>query len=436
MRKVLIITYYWPPAGGPGSQRAVKFAKYLPQFGWQPVILTVRNGEFSYTDHSLEKDIPSELKIYQTRGWEPFLFYKKLTGRQSGETLPVGLLTGKKKSLVERVASWIRANLFVPDARIGWIPFATKKALQIIRDENIDLIFSSSPPHSLQIIANRLKKKTGLPWVADFRDRWTDIRYYQVLKRTGFTKRIDSILEKRVLTSADCVTATSEGFSANFKEKIKAKTQTFHFLPNGYDEEDFGGIPEQEVPEFRILHTGNLIAQQNPLVLWNSISRLFESDTGIRESLRVLLIGKAHDSIVKSVHEKGLSDAVKIQNYVPHKDILVELKKASILLAVTPDLPDNRSIVLGKIYEYIGSGKPILVIGPPQSDAARIISGFENSTTCGYTDEKQCIEFVRNTFNKWSESTRVPETPVEQRLPYSRQKISKSLANIFNSLLK
>jgi glycosyltransferase involved in cell wall biosynthesis len=436
MRKVLIITYYWPPAGGPGSQRMVKLAKYLPKFGWQPVILTVKKGEFPYVDQSLKKDIPSELKIYRARSWEPFLFYKRLTRRQSDETLPVGLLTDKKKGFMERIASWIRANLFVPDARIGWIPFATRKAMQIVREENIDLLFSSSPPHSLQIIAKKLKKKTSLPWVADFRDRWTDIRYYQVLKRTGITKKIDSVFEKRVLTSADCITVTSEGFSANFKEKIKPRNQTFHFLPNGYDEKDFNDIPEQETPEFRILHAGNLIAQQNPMVLWNSIFKLSESDAKIKKSLRIRLIGKAHDSIVKSVHEKGLSDAVDFQNYMPHNDILVELKRASILLAVTPDIPDNKSIVLGKIYEYIGTGKPILVIGPPSSDAARIISIFSNSTICDYTDQKHCLEFVSNIFTKWRESNRVPETPVEQRLPYSRQNIAESLAGIFNSLLK
>lgn len=434
MRKVLIITYYWPPAGGPGSQRAVKFAKYLPQFGWQPVILTVEKGEFPYIDHSLEKDISLNVKIYRAKSWEPFLFYKKLTGRQDDESLPVGFLTDRKSGFTEKMASWIRANLFVPDARIGWIPFATRQAMQIVREENIDLIFSSSPPHSLQSIAKKLKKKTGLPWVADFRDRWTDIRYYQVLKRTGITKKIDSILEKRILISADCVTATSEGFLRNFEEKIKPVTQAFHFLPNGYDEDDFADIPKRESPEFQILHAGNLIAQQNPQVLWNSLAKLFESDTKIKKSLRVRFIGKVHDSIVKSVHAKGLSDAVQYDNYMPHKEVLKELKKASILLAVTPDISDNRSIVLGKIYEYIGTGKPMLIIGPPDGDAARIISAFSNSTICDYTDEKHCLEFVSNIFNKWRESNRVPETSEEQRSPYSRKRIAKTLAEIFDSL--
>jgi glycosyltransferase involved in cell wall biosynthesis len=438
MRKVLIITYYWPPAGGPGSQRMVKFAKYLPNFGWQPIILTVENGEFPYLDDSLAKDISSDVKVYRTASWEPFLFYKKLTKRASGEALPVGLLADRKKSIAERIASWIRVNLFVPDARVGWKPFATKKALEIIRKEDIDLIFSSSPPHSLQIIAKRLKKRTGLPWVADFRDRWTDIRYYQVLERPRLriTRKVDSILEKKVLTSANYVTATSEGFLRNFNEKIKPKTQSFHFIPNGYDEDDFDDIAEKELQEFRILHAGSLIGQQNPQVLWNSLFRLFESDPGIKRSLRVHFIGKSHDSIVRAVHEKGLSDIVEFKDHLPHKNILVEFSKASILLAVIPDIPNNRSIVLGKIYEYIGTGKPILIIGPPEGDAAKIISEIANSAICDYADEEHCAEFIRNVFAEWAESKRVPLTPVQQRLRYSRQNIAKSLAEIFNSQQK
>lgn len=436
MRKVLIITYYWPPAGGPGSQRMVKLAKYLPKFGWQPVILTVRNGEFPYVDQSLERDIPPDVKIYRTASWEPFLFYKKLTRRQGDEELPVGLLTDRKRSIVETIASWVRVNLFVPDARVGWIAFAIRKGLQIIVEENIDIIFSSSPPHSLQIIAKKLNRKTGLPWVADFRDRWTDIRYYQVLERSSITEKIDSVLERKVLTSANCVTATSEGFLRNFNKRIEPNTQTFQFIPNGYDEEDFDDVPDKEIDEFGILHTGSLIGQQNPRVLWNSLSKLFENDPRMKKSLRVHLIGKSHDSIVKAVHEKGLSDAVEFKNHLPHKDVLVELGKASILLAVIPDIPDNKSIVLGKIYEYIGTGKPILTVGPPDGDAAEIISSLKNSTVCDYADEVHCAEFVRRIFSEWAESKRVPLTPVQQRLQYSRYNIAKDLGEIFDSLLR
>ena len=436
MKKVLIISYYWPPAGGPGSQRIVKFVKYLPQFGWQPYILTVQKGEFSYTDHSLEKDIPANVKVYRTKNLEPFFLYKSLTGRSKGESLPVGLIIHKKKNIIEKISLWIRANVFIPDARIGWIPFAVKKALQITKDEKIDLIFSSSPPHSLQLIGWYVTRKTNIPWVTDFRDRWTDIRYYQVLSRSSLAKKIDGYFEKQVLKNSNCVTSTSEGFNTDFREKIKSINQTFQFLPNGYDDEDFKNLQTLENKKFTILHTGSLIAQQNPIVFWRSLKGLLQKDEKIKKLLLVQLIGKTHESITKSVKELNLSDIVEFYDYVPHEKVLQEMQDASILFAVIPDLPNNKSIVLGKIYEYIGTGKPILIIGPQQSDAGKVISKFSNSLICNYMDEEGCMKFVELIFRNWIKSHDVPEIPQEARLQYSRKKICQSLTNIFNSLLK
>lgn len=436
MKKVLIITYYWPPAGGPGSQRIVKFVKYLPQFDWQPIVLTVEKGEFPYTDHSLEKDIPPNVKVYRTKSLEPFLWYKSLTGRSKDESLPVGLITHKKKSIIEKIASWIRANIFIPDARIGWIPFAVIKALQIIKDEKIDLIFSSSPPHSLQLIGWYLKIRTGLPWVTDFRDRWTGIRYYQVLSRSSITKKIDGYLEKKVLTNSNFITSTSEGFNIDFHEKLISVNQAFQFLPNGYDEEDFKNSQPQERKKFIILHTGNLIAQQNPTVLWKSLKEILRKDEKIKKLMAVQLIGKTHDSIIQSVMELNLSDIVEFHDYVPHEKVLQAMQNASILFAVIPDLPDNKSIVLGKIYEYIGTGNPMLIFGPPKGNAADIISQFSNSTICNYSDAKQCGKFIEEIYTQWFQKNQIPITPLEKRISFSRKNLTKSLSEIFNSLLK
>lgn len=433
MKKVLIISYYWPPAGGPGSQRVVKFAKYLPQFGWQPVILTVKNGEFPYIDPSLEKDIPSDVKVYRTKSWEPFLFYKKLTGRPALEALPVGLLTHEKKNVVERLASWIRANLFIPDARIGWIPFATKKGLQIIDEEKIDLIFSSSPPHSLQLIAKKLKERTGLAWVADFRDPWTDIRYYESMRRSRWASRKDFSLETEILQEADAIITVSASVLEGFKENAGDVDQKrFFVLPNGYDESDFDSIVSQGSSKFLIVHTGNLLEHQNPTTLWLSLKNLIEKNIVPRDRIQIKFFGRVHEKILLAARDSGLDALISQTGFVEHSQIVQEMKDAHILLMVVPNMRNNRGIVTGKLFEYIGSGRPILIIGPPDSDAGKIISDFDNSIICDYADEKRCMEFISRVFSYWMDNHRVPESPPDLRAPYSRKHIARSLSEIFN----
>ena len=211
MRKVLIIAYYWPPAGGAGVQRVLKFAKYLPQFGWEPVILTVETPDSPIEDYSLLEDIPPNTKVYKTKALEPFNFYKKVTGRKKEEKISSDILVdNSRSSFVEKLSKWIRLNLFIPDAKIGWIPYAVKNGLKIINDENIDLIFSSSPPHTIQKIGKKLSKKSKLKWVADFRDPWMEIVHYQNVRRNFITKYIDSKLEKSILKTADGITTISK----------------------------------------------------------------------------------------------------------------------------------------------------------------------------------------------------------------------------------
>jgi len=435
MKKVLVISYYFPPAGGPGSQRVVKFVKYFPQFGWQPVVLTVERGEFPYIDHSLEEDIPENVKVYRTKSWEPFLFYKKLTGRQQQEALPVGLLTDKKKNIIERFASWVRANLFVPDARIGWIPFATRKALQIIEDENIDLIFSSSPPHSLQLIAKKLKQKTGLPWVADYRDPWTDIRYYKSLKRSRRARKKDLSLETESLREADAVTSVSNSVLRNLQEKLERNTHSkFHVIPNGYDEQDFENIRFEKSPYFVILHTGNLLDSQNPQVLWLSLKKLINNNVIDKDRIRLKFIGRIPSSISEDIDRFELQPILIKSGFIAHSEIIKEMKAAAILLLVIPNVENNEGIVTGKLFEYIGSSNPILIIGPTESDAGKIISDFDNSIICDYDDEQKCAEFIAEKFHKWKANTNVSVSQSHKRLAYSRENLTTSLSNIFDSV--
>ena len=431
MKKALIISYYWPPAGGPGSQRVVKFAKYLRSFNWQPVVLTLKNGEYPYIDPSLNDDIAADIQIYHTKSIEPFNLYKKTTNRQKDDSLPVGLITYKKTSYKEKTASWVRANLFVPDARIGWLPFAVVKGLSIIKKENINLIFTSSPPHSSQLIGMWLNKITGLPWVADLRDPWTNIRYYRNLKRATITKKIDAHYEYKTLNNANQITTVSKDLVREFQEILCQNTNKINVIPNGYDEENYQDLNYEKADKFQIIHTGNLLEHQNPLLLWKCLQLLFSDNDNIKNKMKILFFGTVHDSVKQAVKNYKLENNVEFSGFIPHKHVLKKIKNASILLMVVPNTINNNGIVTGKLFEYIGSGRPILVIGPPKGDAGEIISTFKQSIICDYGDIQNCCDFILNQFKLWQED-KIAESALSLRLPFSRKILTEKLAQIFN----
>ncbi len=434
MKRVLIISYYWPPAGGPGSQRGVKFAKYLPQFGWEPIILTVKNGEFPYIDNSLIQDVPKEITECHTKSWEPFRLFKKWTNRSQEETLPVGLLTMKQSSMKGKIASYVRVNMFIPDARIGWMPFAVKAGLKIIKENKIDAIFTSSPPHSSQLIGLLLKKLTGIPWVADLRDPWTGIRYYKSTKRVKLANILDALFEKRVLNLADRITTVSNSFVKEFLRRGQIKySNKYCVLPNGFDDADFSSIQTSKSDKFIILHTGNLSSQQNPAILLKSVHHLINKRPEIGEKFLLKFVGRVHPGVVNSLKEFDLEKYSVIQGFVPHRDILVEMKNASVLLMVVPEIEENEGIIPGKFFEYIGAARPVLVIGPPFGDAGKIIAGATNSTICHYDDEQGCAQFIESMYELWK-SDQLPETEREFRKPFSRINLTEQLANLLNDL--
>jgi hypothetical protein len=435
-KKVLIITYYWPPAGGPGSQRMVKFAKYLPGFGWSPTIVTVKKGEFPYLDPELGNDIPKTINVYRSKSFDPFTIYKRMTGHDINEPLPVGVLTYKKKNIQEKLLSWIRANFFIPDARIGWIPFIIFYGFNLIRRRKIDLIFSSSPPHSLHLACLILKKLTNIPWIVDFRDPWMKIRYYKSIQRSYFSRIIDCFMEKLVVKYADHITTVSPSLALDFNYigNIK-KERRSSVLPNGYDEADFQNRKSKKISKFLIIHTGNLLENQNPKVLWQSLDNLKKKLPGFKTDLVVRFIGKTHYLIQDSIEKYGLTDCFENRRFIPHHLILEEMINASILLAVIPDIEGNSGIVTGKLFEYIGSGKPICVIGPPDSDAAKIISKISNAEICNYQDITKCKNIIKTWYNDWKMNN-LSCSSKRERDSYSRYQLTAKLSEIFYENIK
>ena len=437
MKKVLLISYYWPPAGGPGSQRVLKFSKFLPQFGWKPSILTVRNGEYPYLDHSLEREILADCKVYSSWTVEPFTLYKTLARKDPAAPLPVGQLTQSPDNRNQKIFNWLRTNLFLPDARIGWILPGYLTARKIIQSQEIQAVVSSSPPHSLQLIAYLIKKEFGLPWIADFRDPWTEIQYYQVSQRNTWAQRVDQFLEKQILRNTDHITTVSSHLGQGFRKKLirRSAANKVSIIPNGWDPVDFKDDLKPDATKFIMLHTGNLNATQNPAILFKSLQKLIETDPSFKKDLIIKFIGRIHDNILNTVTHCKLDRNIEYSSFLPHSQITREIQKAAILLSVVPDVPDNKGIVMSKNFEYIGSGRPILIFGPIDSDIAYIISEFTQSQIIDYEDMQSCIDFIANKYTAWKNAEKV-NCNRKLRDMYSRMTLTGKLAEILNDITR
>ncbi|MBN1552613.1 glycosyltransferase [bacterium] len=385
-------------------------------------------------DRLLCTEVPENIDVFRSKSWEPFTLYKKMTDRGKSEALPVGLLTLDKKSVREKTSHWIRSNVFVPDARVGWVPGAVRVGMKLIQQQKVDLIFTSSPPHSSQLIGYFLKKKTGLPWVVDLRDPWTDIRYYEFLNRSIPTRRADAWMEGKVLKTADRIITVSDALSNAFKEKLRGYDRDkVHVIMNGYDDADYEAIGKKKSACYTILHAGNCLMHQNPEVLWKSLSQMIREDREFEKELEIHFIGKVHPAILETVDHYDLGKHLRAKGFIPHMEIVREIMNASTLLMVVPDIKRNEGIVTGKLFEYIGSGNPVLVIGPPSGNAGIIISKFANSTICDYNDVDKCTAYIRKTYIEWKNG-QLSESSVSLRKPYSRRIQTKQLVELFNSV--
>ncbi len=429
MKKVLIVTYYWPPAGGPGVQRILKFTKYLPEFGWQPFVLTVNNPDAPVYDESLAGDIPREAKIFKTKSAEPFALYKKFTGKKPTDTIPNDVLINKENvTLREKFARFVRANFFIPDAKIGWVPFAVNKGKEIIEKEGINLIFTSSPPATVAIIGRRLACATKAKWVADFRDPWLEIVYYQNLKRSKISVAIDYRLEKKTLASTDAMVTISRDIALLLEKKAPGKK--YFVIPNGYDETDFVKIESQKNEKFTIAYTGSISKDRVPYPLFAALSRFKEEGiTDIRFSFAGRFASEFHEEIEKRELEKYF----ELMRFVPHNESTKILLHSDCLLLVIDDVPNNKGFLTGKMFEYLGCKKPIYAIGPIDGDANKILKETDSGKMIDYQDEEGAYRLLKEYYSNWKQGKNPFQFKSEK---YSRKQITKKLAEVFEEIVK
>jgi glycosyltransferase involved in cell wall biosynthesis len=407
MRNILIITYYWPPSGGAGVQRWLKFSKYLPEFGCKPIILTVDENQASYAqlDHSLIQEISPDLRIYKTRTFEPYSLYRKLSNKKE---IPYGGFSNQKKvTAFEKLSRWIRGNLFIPDPRKGWNKYALKKALELIESEKIEVVITSGPPHSTHLIGEKIKELTGIRWIADFRDPWTDIYYYKELYHSGMAIWYDKILEKKVLSKADKIITVSEEVGKLLLKKIPSESEKIIVIPNGYDEADFKNARPLENEFFTIAYTGTISMSYR---IESFVEAIYLLPNEVKAKIKIRFVGNVPDEILQLFKSKNLGNMVEVLGYIPHDQAISQMVSASMLMMAIPDSPDNKGIVTGKFFEYLAAKRPILAIGPQGGDVDILIQKCQAGKLFCYDDKEKMIQYILDIYEKIQKGTFLSET--------------------------
>ena len=437
MKKVLIISYYWPPSGGSGVQRWLKFVKYFREFGIEPIVLTIDPAfaTFPNHDYSLSKEIPKGIEIHTTQASSPFELYKKVRKKDAPQA---GFSGEKKTGVVDKAMRFIRGNFFIPDARIGWNKFALEKAKELIQLHKIDSIVTTSPPHSTQLIGLELKRMFNLHWLADLRDPWTEIYYNEELFRTSFAKKKDYKLEQLCLKNADKIVVVSEDIKRHFGANRKEILEKIHVIPNGFDETDFtnnlgqknvtpnsnSGNNSQKISENNskpkiISYVGNLGEQYPVEGFLEAFAEIVKND----REWKLHFVGNCHNGVKILVEKLNLSKSVIFVPYVNHSEAIDFMIKAKILLLIIPEIENNKGILTGKLFEYLATGNPILNIGPKDGDAAAILKENADSITLNPTEKQEIVDFILN-----SSATNTPSNLSEHK--FSRRNLTKEIAGL------
>ena len=399
MHKVLIVTYYWPPAGGPGVQRWLYFASYMREFGVQPLIYTPENPHYPILDKGLEAQVPSDIRVIRKKIWEPYRLASFLS-RKGTRRISSGILDRQKPSWVERLMRWIRGNLFIPDARKFWVRPSVNFLQSLIREEEINTVITTGPPHSMHLIGLRLKESMGIRWVADFRDPWTSIGYHEALYPGRRARRKHRELEEKVLGTADVIMTTS---GLTREEFLRITNRPIHVITNGYSgARNHKGQPEGS---FRLAHIGSLLSGRNPIALWKALQNLAGQHEDFRSDLQIELTGLVSEEVLQSIREHNLGAYLKQLPYLPHARALEKQRQAQVLLLLEIDAAQTRGIIPGKLFEYMAASRPILAIGPPGWEAGELLERCGCGAAFGYGEQEAIESRIMEWYRAYQEGT-------------------------------
>ena len=431
MKKVLIIAYYWPPSAGSGVQRWLKFVKYLRNYGWEPIVYTPENPDFDLKDEKLLKEIPEGIQILKRPIFEPFQLYSKLTGQKAGAQVnPVMKGEDSKPNWKTNLALWIRANVFIPDSRMFWISPSVNFLSKWLKENPVDAIVSTGPPHSMHMIGLGVKEKTGLPWLADFRDPWTKIDFYHELPLEPWADQKHRRMERKVLRKADAIVVMGN------QNKLDLETEGFRnieVITNGYDPAD---IDQSRIlspsNKFGILHIGMLGKPRSHEIFWNGLEQLRKEIPGLAEDLEVQIYGVTDPVVVAQTAHFEDTSWIHFKNYIPHDEIIQKQREASVLLLSVNDVPMAKAIIPGKLFEYLAVGNPILCIGPPDGDSAAIVREAQAGPVVDFRDLEGFKDAIRHLYQDWKSGNAGNRPSNHEK--YSRKALCGDIARILNTI--
>ena len=428
MKKVLIICYYWPPAGGPGVQRWLKFVKYLRDYNIEPLVYVPENPSYPIVDPSLIKEIPEGITVLKHPISEPYAL-AKLFSKKDTETISSGIIDEKEKqTFFQKLMLYIRGNFFIPDARKFWVKPSVKFLTQYLKKNQIDVIITTGPPHSLHLIGLKLKEDLSLPWIADFRDPWTSIGYHDKLKLNKRSERKHNKLEKQVLEGADHILTTSPTTTADFE---KLTNVPITCITNGFDEEYFEAVDLDT--EFSLSHIGSLLSDRNPKMLWQVLQEIKREQPQFDKDLKLKLAGRVSNSVVKTIKEYGLEKNLELVGYLSHPKALIAQRTTQVLLLIEINAKDTQAIIPGKVFEYLAAKRPILGIGPDDSDFFEIVSATNSGTCFTYFEKTALKDHILSLYKNYKEIGLASNTSKISQ--YSRKALTEKLAFVINDLI-
>jgi len=395
-KKLLIITYYWPPAGGPGVQRWLKFVKYLPDFDVQPIVFVPENPTYPIVDSNLVAEVSDKAIILKTPIFEPYQLASFLSKNKTKKISSGIIPNQKKQSFLEKVMLWVRGNLFIPDARVFWVKPSVAYLEKYIRENEIDTIITSGPPHSLHLIGLELKQKMNLKWLADFRDPWTTIGYHKSLRLSQYAAKKHKQLERQVLNTADTIIVTSKTTKAEFQALT---TKPIEVITNGFDVEK---VDKQSLDtKFSLAHIGSFLSERNPKIVWESLVELCAEIPDFKSHLEIKLIGAISQEVLETIEQFGLNSFLNNLGYVSHAEAVAHQRKSQVLLLIEINSDETKSILPGKLFEYMVSERPILAIGPKDSVFAEIINNTNTGVFFEYSEKAKLKQTIQEYYNQF-----------------------------------
>ncbi len=426
MKRVLIIAYYWPPAGGPGVQRWLKFVTYFREFDIEPVVYVPDNPHYPLIDKSFLGEVPDDITVLKQPIKEPYRWAKLLSGKKTKQ-LSSGIIPKKKASPIARAMLWVRGNFFIPDARVGWVKPSVRFLTKYLSENPVDLVITTGPPHSLHLIGRALKRDLGLTWMTDFRDPWTTIHYHASLRLSQSSKKKHKELERSVLTECDQVVVTSKTTAEEFARITDVPVEV---ITNGYDiKEDIKAVLDER---FSLVHVGSLLSERNPIVLWEVLTELCLENPEFDDSLEIKLAGTVSQDIVDAIESVGLGEKLMLPGYVPHSEAVQMQHNARILLLIEMNTPETRVILPGKLFEYLAARRPVLAFGPEGSDIADILIETKSGDYFSYDQKEELKQRVRQLYEAFRQGG--PFLTSENVEKYSRRNITARMAKIITAI--